>query len=319
MARRFEETPAANDRLVSAPRAGPSRMAVYDTLSRLPWPSGFAERLMLVCFLGTHLPLISLVVGLSLSVGFSEPAAKISVALALVGTLVATAAVLAIVRGALAPVDATRQALADFLADRSVSRLPTCHFDEVGRLMACAQATIEGLGRQLEELDGLAHRDALTGIGNRRWLIREAQARQAEMVVGLSSLVLFDLDHFKSINDRHGHLTGDTVLRELAPVVEPELPHAAVFARFGGEEFCLLLPGQALDAAASLAERLRGKIAGHGFAGLPAGEVTASFGVARIRGDDPRLGESFARADLLVYRAKAQGRDRVVVEAGPGG
>lgn len=142
-------------------------------------------------------------------------------------------------------------------------------------------------------------------------------ARREEMQAAPSSLVLLDLDHFKLVNDCHGHLTGDSVLAELAPVLTSELGRGAVLARFGGEEFCILLPGVPLAAAAAMAERLRSRIAGHRFAGLPAGEITASFGVARVRREDPRLGESFARADLLVYRAKAEGRDRVIVEHTP--
>lgn len=143
-------------------------MRVYTALSRLPWPRRFSGRLMLVCFLGTHLPLIALIVGLAATVGFHDVGVQIALALTLAGTLVATAAVLAIVHFALAPIDVTRQALADFHADRTLSRLPIQHDDEIGRLMACTQATIEGLGRNLAELDGLAHRDPLTGVGNRR-------------------------------------------------------------------------------------------------------------------------------------------------------
>ena len=299
------------------PFAGPgpgASLRVYTILSRIPWPRRFSSRLMLVCFLGTHLPLIALIVGIAATVGFGQIGVQIALALTLAATLVATALVLAIIHFALAPIDVTRQALADFHADRTISRLPTGYDDEIGRLMACTQATIEGLGRNLAELDGLAHLDPLTGVGNRRWLVREAQARYADMQASPSSLVLLDLDHFKLVNDRHGHLTGDSVLRELAPVLTPELGRGAVLARFGGEEFCILLPGVPLEAAAALAERLRGKIAGHRFVGLPVGEITASFGVARVRREDPRLGESFALADLLVYRAKADGRDRVVVE-----
>jgi len=292
-------------------------LRVYTTLSRLPWPRRFSGRLMLVCFLGTHLPLITLIVGLAVTAGFHVPGVQIALGLTLAATLLATALVLAIIHFSLAPIDATRQALADFHADRTISSLPTGHDDEIGRLMACTQATIEGLGRNLAELDGLAHRDPLTGIGNRRWLVREVLARRQEMQAARSSLVLFDLDHFKLVNDRHGHLTGDSVLAELAPVLAPLLGRGAVLARFGGEEFCIVLPGVPLEAAAALAERLRARIAGHRFAGLPAGEITASFGVARVRREDPRLGESFARADLLVYRAKADGRDRVVVEHAP--
>jgi diguanylate cyclase (GGDEF)-like protein len=294
--------------------AGSPSLRTYTLLSRLPWPRRFSGRLMLVCFFGTHLPLIALIVGLAATVGFSEVGVQIALGLTLAGTLVATALVLAIVHFALAPIDATRQALADFHADRTISRLPTGHDDEIGRLMACTQATIEGLGRNLAELDGLAHRDPLTGIGNRRWLVREALALRAEMQAAPSSLVLLDLDHFKLVNDRHGHLTGDSVLAELAPVLTSVLGRRAVLARFGGEEFCIVLPGVPLKAAAAIAERLRDRIARHRFAGLPAGEITASFGVARVRREDPRLGESLAQADLLVYRAKAEGRDRVVVE-----
>lgn len=292
----------------------PPSLRVYRAMSRLPWPRSFAGRLMLVCFLGTHLPLLALIIGLAATTGFAQTSVQIALGLTLVGTLVATGLVLAIVRGALAPIDATRLALADFHSDRSISHLPTGHTDEVGRLMASAQAAIEGLGRNIAELDGLAHRDPLTGMGNRRWLVREALARRDAMQESASSLVILDLDHFKLVNDRYGHLTGDNVLRELAHVMTPELDEGALLARVGGEEFCILLPAVPIEGAAGLAERLRARIAGHAFSDLPGGEITASFGVARVRCDDPRLGESFARADLLVYRAKADGRDRVVVE-----
>jgi two-component system cell cycle response regulator len=161
-------------------------------------------------------------------------------------------------------------------------------------------------------LNRLADTDALTGAHNRRSLDRRLQrslgaARARRQPV---SLVAFDLDHFKQINDRFGHEAGDKVLKRASSVVLERLRHNDVLARVGGEEFIIVLPETSADSARRVAESLREQLA----AALVsrAGEVTASFGVTQWDGREAPQA-LLARADQALYAAKRGGRNRVEV------
>lgn len=155
----------------------------------------------------------------------------------------------------------------------------------------------------------LAEHDGLTGLYNRRAsedvLTNLVTAREAS-----DALVLFDIDHFKHINDGHGHAVGDEVLRQIARRCEGLLRRDDVFSRWGGEEFLLLVRNARGDGVLHVAETLRQAIAGTPFE--PVGKVTASFGVALFRPDDS-LQDWLQRADEALYEAKRSGRDRVVL------
>lgn len=155
----------------------------------------------------------------------------------------------------------------------------------------------------------LAEHDGLTGLYNRRAsedvLTNLVTAREAS-----DALVLFDIDHFKRINDGHGHAVGDEVLRQVARRCEGLLRRDDVFARWGGEEFLLLVRNARGDGVLHVAETLRQAIAGTPFE--PVGTVTASFGVALFRAEDS-LQDWLQRADEALYEAKRSGRDRVVL------
>jgi diguanylate cyclase (GGDEF)-like protein len=167
--------------------------------------------------------------------------------------------------------------------------------------------------------------DMLTGWNNRRYLIvrlGEELARARRDRTGIVCLML-DIDRFKRVNDTWGHAAGDAVLRELATRIESQVRASDVAARFGGEEFVVLLPSTEIASARLLAERIRAAISRTPF-DLPNGEsvmVTVSIGISEIcpRPDDrdlKTLGDSLiARADVALYAAKSAGRDRVVVEA----
>ena len=131
--------------------------------------------------------------------------------------------------------------------------------------------------------------------------------------------LLIDVDHFKKVNDRHGHLAGDRVLREIADRVEGEVRASDVAARYGGEEFALLLPDTVASDAATLAERIRAAVSAEPVV-LEDGdrvEVTVSIGISGVRPergsiDLKSLGEKLiAEADVQLYRAKSEGRDSV--------
>jgi diguanylate cyclase (GGDEF)-like protein len=162
--------------------------------------------------------------------------------------------------------------------------------------------------------------DALTGLANRRAAEQALTVELARAVRFGSplSLVFADLDHFKQVNDRFGHPSGDLVLRELAAVLAATVREIDLAARWGGEEFCLILPGTDLAGAAQLAERVRTALAERTILtaeGLPL-HVTASFGVA---GQPPLASaeELIASADAALYDAKRRGRNCVSIGTSP--
>ncbi len=156
-----------------------------------------------------------------------------------------------------------------------------------------------------------AETDALTGAPNRRAiettgarLIAEARAHRRPL-----TLAICDVDHFKDVNDRHGHGRGDEVLRELALLFRDRVNDHDHHGRYGGEEFVLFFPGVDLTTALALVEQLREGVIALGLAAGPA-TVTASFGVATLQPDDMSLSDLLLRADKALYASKTAGRNR---------
>jgi two-component system cell cycle response regulator len=151
--------------------------------------------------------------------------------------------------------------------------------------------------------------DPLTGLHNRRYLEINLEALYAEPAKREFAVLMIDVDHFKSINDRHGHQTGDAVLQTVADVLRRNLRESDLIARYGGEEFVVVLRASDEPRAVELGERLRGAIAQ--IPRAPDPRVTISVGVAmsRYAGSAEALIE---RADHAMYQAKRAGRDRVV-------
>lgn len=176
--------------------------------------------------------------------------------------------------------------------------------------------------QRYEELRHLATRDPLTGAHNRRSLFESAEqelARHRRSGEPLTLMIL-DLDHFKQVNDDHGHLAGDQVLREVKSTIEHLLRLPDILARYGGEEFCVLAPATDAAGGAVLAERVRSGIERLSItlAGRSLQPVTASIGLACLATgeSDAGIDELLARADAALYQAKRAGRNRVVA-AGP--
>lgn len=155
--------------------------------------------------------------------------------------------------------------------------------------------------------------DALTGVGNRRRMdqalaVEIARVRRA--AGSKLSAIMVDVDHFKRVNDVHGHAAGDKVLAEVGSLLRSQARETDIIARFGGEEFVILLPDATLSGASANAERLRASLAVQTIAPLPA-PVTASFGVAELHpGEDAE--SLLGRIDAALYQAKQEGRNRVV-------
>ena len=167
----------------------------------------------------------------------------------------------------------------------------------------------------------LAHQasiDHLTGVLTRSAFTRRANAllesRQQHAQALPLTLMMLDIDHFKSINDAHGHAVGDQVLRQFAGTLQDQLHDGELFARLGGEEFVVILPGLAPDRAKFTAERLRRAVQDlHVVQADQHLQITVSIGLAGCAADmpAPTLDELLARADQALYRAKAHGRNRV--------
>jgi len=174
------------------------------------------------------------------------------------------------------------------------------------------------LRRQAEELALLATTDALTGLWNRRRFLEQAEEElhRAQRYGRPVSAVMIDIDHFKRVNDSHGHAIGDQVLRRIAEILRGNLRKSDSLGRIGGEEFAAILPESDGARASVVAELLRCQVAADSL-DLDDGQqlrITASFGVASGRGDGDTVAMLLGRADKALYAAKEGGRDRVVLD-----
>ncbi|MHB1739230.1 MAG: sensor domain-containing diguanylate cyclase [Actinomycetes bacterium] len=175
----------------------------------------------------------------------------------------------------------------------------------------CAVAVNQA--RRHDELRALALTDPLTGLPNRR-AFTASLANEVEAARRRGSplaLLFIDLDHFKDVNDSFGHAVGDRVLTTIAGVMRDRLRRGDVIARFGGEEFVVLLPSAGITEAARVAEDLRTRVAATQLAGIAGVDVRISVGVGMLRAGNAGAERLLADADAALYRAKEAGRDRV--------
>jgi diguanylate cyclase (GGDEF)-like protein len=189
--------------------------------------------------------------------------------------------------------------------------------EETSRQLALTQSLLANKQRECDELARAlahdAHSDALTGLFNRRKfneLCGTEIERSARYGTPLA-LIMVDLDHFKRVNDEHGHLVGDRTLVEVARVLAGQIRASDALCRWGGEEFMVLAPHLDMDSAVQMADKLRSAVAVADFG--EAGPLTCSFGVAALR-DRDRTVDLILRADTCLYRAKRTGRNCVAMQ-----
>lgn len=177
-----------------------------------------------------------------------------------------------------------------------------------GLVFGLMLARIKLLSSRLQEI---AYTDSLTRTYNRLHMTHflDAEIERAKRYHGTFSLILFDLDYFKKVNDVHGHQTGDRILQQVTNLVSHSNRDADILARYGGEEFLILASQTNIDGAVKHAERLRRDIANYNF-GLPQ-KITASFGVAEFDPEIDNIDNLIKRTDIALYNAKAQGRNCV--------
>jgi diguanylate cyclase len=185
--------------------------------------------------------------------------------------------------------------------------------------LAQSKTEIGNLQHNLEAIRAESLTDPLTGLGNRKYFDRSVElAVKAAQVSGEPlSLLMFDIDHFKSFNDSFGHLTGDQVLRLVAMSLKQSIKGQDITARYGGEEFVVVLPTTALRQALTVADHIRRTVMAKELKKKSTGEilgrVTISVGVSMLRPDDS-TDSLIERADACLYAAKRNGRNRVISE-----
>lgn len=185
----------------------------------------------------------------------------------------------------------------------------------IGLLIVAGSAVIWDLSRETERANrrwrDLSLTDELTGAYNRRYCaqrLNQEMARATRYRHPLC-LVLIDVDHFKDVNDRHGHDMGDAVLKEMCRVIHSQSRTESALCRYGGDEFAILLPEASWEGARIYADRIRAAVGRTAFS--HGGPVTISVGVAAFPDDAPTPEGLFKAADNSLYAAKASGRNRV--------
>jgi len=177
-------------------------------------------------------------------------------------------------------------------------------------LLVCIAAVLMAADRIRTEFEHIATHDYLTGTLNRRAILGSCEDEHARSLRYEQpfSLMMIDLDHFKALNDTHGHQHGDRVLVHFVEVARAALRRADRLGRYGGEEFLVLLPHTSTDAALPVADRIRSALTtGHVL------DCTASIGLTHWRGPEDTLDTMLGRADAALYQAKAEGRNRSCV------
>ena len=294
-----------------------AKLKTYALLARLGFPRSYRGKILLVGFLGTQVPLIVLVVYLLayLSLGAQEgtirPSPYVLVPM-LVAPLAGTLLALRVIRGLLVPMNLVFSSLKGYLHNRRVPELPVGFSDEAGRLMSEVQFAVEDLDATIHSLETLSGTDHLTGLLNRRTgeqRLAEDLAR-AKRCSGELVVAVVDIDGFKSINDAYGHQVGDVCIKQVAEVMRRNTREGDWLARWGGDEFVMVLWDAAMFASAeTVLGRLNTDLRRSPIRLAQGGELflNVSVGGCRYSGEED-IRELLSQADAAMYEAKREGR-----------
>ena len=242
----------------------------------------------------------------------------LAVAIALASAMAAAIVLSRRVSRRLAPLNAAATA---FAAGDLDYRVPVGSPDEIGAVARTFNRMAEEIAAAHETLRRAAIRDSLTDLLNHREFFRrlEDELARGERHGEPVSVLMIDIDHFKEVNDRYGHLRGDEILRRVASVIVANIRAEDVAARYGGDEFAVALPDADRDYAVGVGERLRAAVAAVGEGnGSPSVKLTLSIGLATAAPGSADANAIVEMADQALYRAKSGGRDRLVVAEPPG-
>lgn len=268
------------------------------------FPRSYHLRIFSVCFGAVHLPIIVFCLT-ELALGRWDWTIFLTL---LTATLVGTIAAIAALAGLLAPIAHATKLLRALQRGETVPPVPIGGDDLVGKLLAEVSRASSETRARVKKLAEAAERDLLTGLRNRRGFLDAI----SPLLRGdrNSVIAVIDLDHFKRINDRHGHDEGDRVLEAFAKRLETMLRRSDQPARWGGEEFAVLLPDTDLAEATEIIERLRASLREDSIGKHDDDPLTFSCGLSIVR-DYGSLAAAMRCADNALYTAKRAGRDRL--------
>lgn len=272
--------------------------------TRFLFPRNYPLRVFAICFATVHLPLIAFCVVEALR-GQWHWALFLPL---LIATLLGTVAAIAALRALLAPIEHATALLAAVQRGEPISAVPIGGRDLVGDLLDGVGMAATATASRIERLTDAAGRDVLTGLRNRRGFLEECALYMRSG--GPTTIALIDLDHFKSINDRFGHDEGDRALQDFADRLVEETRGGDVVARWGGEEFVVLLTGADQEAAKRIIGRLRLSLHAQPVLRIDGDPLTFSCGLAPVS-DHSGLHDAMQAADTALYASKRAGRDTV--------
>ncbi|MUO79467.1 diguanylate cyclase [Agrobacterium vitis] len=287
----------------------------------LGWPhmaaqairSSLITKIFVICFISIHVPLLAVVAHVLGGGALSE--ASILLVL-LISTLAGTAGCLLSLWRIIHPLRQLNQSITRYRQEGSPVAIAVKTKDEIGTVAQAVSSLVTELDNSLKTLTVQANTDPLTGLANRRFILAKGTEALEETCRSGDPmcLLLFDLDHFKGINDAFGHETGDRALIAAAQTIRNNLRPNDLAGRIGGEEFCVLLPGTNLVQAQAIAERLRTCLEKICLEPLAPGRITASFGLAQSADHFSSFQKFMAATDMALYRAKQHGRNRIHCE-----
>lgn len=274
--------------------------------------SSLTAKIFLICFVSIHLPLMAMVAHIVIN-GLSTITNTLILLLlaTLMGIIVSFSAVWWLIR----PLRRLSASIEHYRNEGVLPPTDTASQDEIGIVSRAISSLVSDMDEMVRKLRFDANTDVLTGLANRRLMLSRGPQELAKAAENHDPLTLlvFDLDHFKAINDTFGHETGDKVLMMVAHTVRSSLRPADLAARIGGEEFCVLLPNTTAQQAHAIAERLRTSIETLTIEPMPKGRITASFGLAQSQGKKPLFQDVMVRADTALYSAKEHGRNCIMI------
>lgn len=274
--------------------------------TRFLFPRHFHLRIFAICFAAVHLPLIAFVAS---QAAMGEWQWKVFVPL-LLATLAGTLAAIYALGALLAPIRQASSMLRQVQDGKAITDIPAGGRDLAGELLDSVGLAALATNTRISQLRDAAERDLLTGLRNRRGFLDAA----AHLRAGTrATLALLDIDFFKRVNDIFGHDEGDMVLQEFAHRLTETMRRSDLAARWGGEEFAILIPGMGPREAYSMMERLRTALHDRPIGPNPEEPITFSCGLAFLRGPD-QIALAMQRADKALYAAKRGGRDQILLD-----
>ena len=280
------------------------RLTLYSSISRLPVPKTYPGKIMLVAFIGTHIPLIVLIFDAATS-NYSSREVTSTLLITLLATLTATAITLYALHHLLRPVILTSQALRQYLRSRRLIDLPTNFQDEIGTLMLDTNRTLHQLDKLIEHLTDY---DSLTGLPNRELFQTHIQQAILNSENQQFALIVLDIDGLKNINSTLGRIVGDLLLRKVAQRITTYLKTGDILARFGGDEFAILRTNIAdtSNSLMALSNKILQSLSQPFFLYGRTIHCAAKIGITVYPFDGTSVSQLLQNADTAVHQAKQQ-------------